>query len=132
VPHVIIECSANVAGRTDLRALARAMHAAALETGVFPIGGLRVRVAERAIYEIADGNEANAFVHVELRIGAGRDLETRRRAGKHMFDALTEALADAFARTPLGISLEVVEIVPETSFKLNNLHDYVEQRRSVV
>jgi 5-carboxymethyl-2-hydroxymuconate isomerase len=132
VPHVIIECSSNVADRVDLRALVRAMHAAALETGVFPIGGLRVRVAERAIYKIADGDEANAFVHVELRIGAGRDLETRRRAAKHMFDALTEALADAFERTPLGISLEVVEIVPETSFKLNNLHDYVEQRRSVV
>jgi 5-carboxymethyl-2-hydroxymuconate isomerase len=121
-----------MSGRTDLRALTRAMHAAALETGVFPIGGLRVRVAERSIYEIADGDESNAFVHVEVRIGAGRDLATRQRAGKHLFDALTTALADAYERSPLGISLEVVEIVPDTSYKRNNLHEYVEKRRSAI
>jgi 5-carboxymethyl-2-hydroxymuconate isomerase len=130
MPHVIIECSSNVGGRANLHAIVEAMHTAALETGVFPIGGLRVRVNESEIFRIADGDPANAFVHVELRIGAGRDLATRERAAKHMFDALTAVLADAFERTPIGISLELNEIVPETSHKLNNLHEYVEKRRN--
>ena len=92
------------------------------------IAQFNARAEERGWIQYCD--PANAFVHVELRIGAGRDLATRERAAKHMFDALTAALADAFERTPIGISLELNEIVPETSHKRNNLHEYVEKRRN--
>ena len=30
---------------------------------------------------------------------------------------------------PLGVSLEIQEIVPETSHKKSNLHDYVKRRQ---
>jgi 5-carboxymethyl-2-hydroxymuconate isomerase len=107
------------------------VHATALETGVFPVGGLRTRVAERAIYRIADGDPANAFVHVALRIGHGRDLATKQRAAAAIFATVCEVLQPAFETTPLGISLDVQEIDPELSFKKNNLHDYVKKRSAV-
>ena len=130
MPHVILECSANLRDRTDLAALVVVAHEAALGTGVFPIGGLRTRVAERADYRIADGDPANAFLHVLLRIGHGRDAETKHRAAEAVFEAVRAALEPAFATSPLALSLELQEIDPATSFKHNNRHEYVRRRQA--
>jgi len=130
MPHIIIESSENVRDRCQMSDLIGAVHGAALETGVFPIGGLRTRLFESTVdnYRIADGDENNAFVHITVRIGPGRDLETKRRAGQAIFDAACHALSSAYQESPLAISLEVQEIDADLSFKMNNLHDYVERR----
>jgi len=132
MPHITIECSANVAGRADLDALVRAVHEAALETGVFPVGGTRTRLALLERYRIADGDPANAFVHVTVRIGQGRDAATKHAAGSHVFAALCASLAGAFAAGPLALSLEVQEIDAALSFKQNNLHEHVAARRAAL
>jgi 5-carboxymethyl-2-hydroxymuconate isomerase len=129
VPHVIVEYSANIRGRISPDDLIRRVHEAALRTGVFPIGGIRTRAAERSCYRIADGHPDNAFVHVIMRIRHGRDLETRRRAGEEVFHEVCNYLEPLFERSPLGISLEVQEIDPDVSFKRNNLHEYVSARQ---
>ena len=41
MPHLIVEYSANLEPALDIRGLVEALHEAALETGVFPIGGIR-------------------------------------------------------------------------------------------
>lgn len=128
MPHVVVEFSANLRARADVPALLRAVHAAALATGVFPRGGTRTRAEERTDYVIADGHPDNAFVHVVLRIGHGRDLATRRRAGQQVFDAVVAQLEAAYAAGPLAISFEVQEIDPELSWKHNNVHDHVVAR----
>jgi 5-carboxymethyl-2-hydroxymuconate isomerase len=130
VPHIVIECSANVRARADIPALLERAHAAALSTGIFPEGGIRTRLAERNDYIIADGDPANAFVHVVLRIRQGRDVATRRRAAETVFAAVCESLDATFHIAPLAISLEIQEIDSETSFKKNNLHEYVERRKA--
>jgi len=129
VPHIVIECSDNMRARSDLPGLVDCVHAAALSTGVFPEGGLRTRLAERRHYRIADGDPANGFVHVVVRMGAGRDAATKRRAGEEIFGALCAYLEPVIQTSPLGVSLEVQEIDPELSFKKNNLHEYVRRRR---
>jgi 5-carboxymethyl-2-hydroxymuconate isomerase len=123
MPHVIIECSANLRDRVDMDALVSRTHEAALNTGVFPLAGLRTRVAERTLYRIADGDPANAFAHVTVRIGHGRDDATKRRAAEAIFASVCETLDAAFATTPLAISLELQEIDPDYSYKRNNLHE---------
>jgi|GEM_PF-25273 len=130
MPHIIIESSANVRDRCQMSAVIEAVHQAALETGVFPIGGLRTRLVEypAGSYRIADGAEDNAFLAITVRIGQGRDLETRQSAGELIFDAACRCLEEAYETSPLAISLEVQEIDSELSFKKNNLHDYVERR----
>ena len=129
MPHIVVEYSGNLAGQIEPAALVARVHEAALRTGVFPLGGIRTRAAERSCYRIADGHPDNAFVHVVLRIRRGRDLETRRRAGEDVFRALCEYLEPIFQRSPLAISLEVQEIDPELSFKRNNLHEHVLARQ---
>jgi len=130
MPHIVIECSDNLRQSCDLERVVERVHAAALEVGIFPIGGTRTRLIEYPAgrYRIADGDVDNAFLAVVVRIAEGRDLETRRRAGQTIFDAVCESLSAAFARGPIGISLEVQEINAALSFKKNNLHEYVERR----
>lgn len=132
MPHLIVEYSSNLEDerRVDIGALIDAMHAAALETGVFPIGGLRTRAERRDVYRIADGHADNGFVHVQARIGTGRTPEIRQKAAEHLFEAVKRLTANAFATSPLGLTLEIVEIDPVGSMKHNNLHEIVEKRRA--
>ena len=129
MPHIIVEYSANIRGRIEPENLIECVHQAALRTGVFPIGGTRTRAAERSCYRIADGHQDNAFVHIMLRIGHGRDLETRRRAAEEVFREVCKFLEPLFQGSPLGISLEVQEIDPAVSLKKNNLHEHVRARQ---
>ena len=131
MPHLIVEYSANLERIADLPRLVAALHAAALETGIFPIGGLRVRAARRDVYAIADGHPDNAFVHVQARIGHGRPPDVRQRAAEHIFTRLTAETAQVFAAHPLGLSLEIVEIDPVGSLKHNNLHETIATRSKV-
>ncbi len=127
--HICVEYSSNLRGQLDLPALLRSLHQAALATGIFPIGGLRTRAYATESYCIADGHPDNAFVHVSVRVGHGRDLATRRKACEHIFNAACDHLLELFARVPLGISVEMQELDPELSFKKNNLHEHVRRRQ---
>jgi 5-carboxymethyl-2-hydroxymuconate isomerase len=129
MPHLIVEYSANLERDIDIPRLVAALHAAALETGVFPVGGIRTRAARREVYAIADGHPDNSFIHVQARIGTGRPPEVRQKAAEHIFAALKTATARVFAERPLGLTFEIVEIDPVGSLKHNNLHEIVEARR---
>ncbi len=126
--HILIEYSANLGGRIDFPSFLEAVHAAALSTGIFPIGGVRTRAYPAEHYRIADGHPENAFVHTMLRVGHGRDVETRKRACEVIFAAICAQLAGLFEQVPLGLSLEMQEIDPVLTLKKNNLHEYVKRR----
>src|SRR5579872_2859067 len=128
MPHILIEYSANLRGQLDLPRLLEAAHTSALATGVFPLGGLRTRAYAAEHYGIADSHPDTAFIHIMVRVGHGRDLETRKRAGEAIFTAVCERLAALQERIPLGLSLEMQEIDPVLTFKKNNLHEYVRRR----
>ena len=125
MPHVIVEYSANLAGAVEMKALLAALHDAAIKTGVFPAGGVRTRAERRDEYIVADGRPEAAFVHVMLRIGAGRDMPTKKRAADSVFAVLCNHLKPVQDKRPLAISLEVQELDPVLNLKKNNLHAYL-------
>jgi 5-carboxymethyl-2-hydroxymuconate isomerase len=128
LPHVLIEYSSNLEGSLDFPAFITALRDTAQATGVFPLGGIRVRAYKADHYVVADGHPDNAFVHIMLRVGHGRDLETRKRACAAIFATACEKLQSLYERIPLGISLEMQEVDPVLTFKKNNLHEYVKKR----
>ena len=130
MPHLIIDYSANLDDALDMRALAEAVHAAALASGVFPIGGCRTRLARRDVSVIGDGHPDNGYIHIQARIGAGRAPDVRQRAAEQIFEALKIQTAAYFAGAPLGLSFEIVEMDPVGSLKHNNLHEIIAQRGS--
>ena len=128
MPHLIVEYSANIEDQIALDALLDKLHMCAAGTGVFPLGGLRVRAHRADAYRIADKSPDNGFVHVTALIGHGRPLDVQRRAAEEIFAVLTEHLDSLYARSPLAISLNVQEFHPVLNFKKNNLHEYVKRR----
>jgi 5-carboxymethyl-2-hydroxymuconate isomerase len=128
LPHLIIEYSANIEDQIGLDELLDKLHATALTTGVFPLGGLRVRAHRTEHYRLADKHPDNGFVHVTALIGHGRALDIQQRAGEQLFDTLRAHLEALFERSPLAISLNVQELHSILNFKQNNLHDYVQRR----
>ena len=129
MPHLIVEYSANIEDQIALDALLDKLHTCALGTGVFPLGGLRVRAHRADAYRIADKSADNGFVHVTALIGHGRPLDVQQRAAEQLFAVLAEHLDPLYARSPLAISLNVQEFHPVLNFKKNNLHEYVRRRR---
>jgi 5-carboxymethyl-2-hydroxymuconate isomerase len=130
LPHVIVEYSANIEHKIALDDLLDKLHASALATGIFPLGGLRVRAARTEHYRIADCHPDNGYVHVTAIVGHGRPLDVRERAAEELFATLTAHLDGVFRAGPLAISLNMQEFHPQLNFKKNNLHEYVRQRSS--
>ena len=89
MPHFTIEYSGNLDGHVDMGAVVELVRKAAVETGIFPLGGIRVRAVRCEHYAIADGNKSLGFLDMVLRLGEGRDLATRKKAGEHVFKALS-------------------------------------------
>ncbi len=129
MPQLIVEYSANLERDVDIPRLVAAIHSAALDTGVFPIGGIRTRAERRDVYAVADRHPDNAFVHVQALIGTGHTPEVRQKAAEHIFAAVKAETARAFASRPMGLTFEIVEIDPVGSLRHNNLHEIVEVRR---
>ena len=128
MPHLIVEYSANIEGELKLDALMSRLRDCAVDTGVFPLPGIRVRGARRDRFVIADGDPEHAFVHVMVRVGHGRPVEVRRQVADRLFGVLCEHLEEAATRRGLGLSLEIQEIDPVGSLKRNNLHDRLAAR----
>jgi 5-carboxymethyl-2-hydroxymuconate isomerase len=56
MPHFTIEYSANLDSRLDMAEVVEVVRRAAVETGIFPLGGIRVRAIRCEHYAIADGD----------------------------------------------------------------------------
>jgi 5-carboxymethyl-2-hydroxymuconate isomerase len=128
LPHLVVEYSANIKAAFDLDALLDRLHAEAIDTGMFPLGGIRIRAYPAHDYRIADCAPDNAFVHVTAIVGSGRPLERREAVSKRLFAALCEELQSLQSQSPLAISFNMREFDPVLNFKQNNLHEYVERR----
>jgi 5-carboxymethyl-2-hydroxymuconate isomerase len=123
MPHFTIEYSANLDGRVDMGAVVEQVRKAAVETGIFPLGGIRVRAVRCEHYAIADGQKNLGFLDMVLRLGEGRDLATRQAAGEHIFKALSAYLDPVFVSSKFALSFDMQINDKETSWKRNNIHE---------
>ena len=123
MPHFTIEYSANLDNRVDMGNVVELIRKAAVETGIFPLGGIRVRAIRCDQVAIADGRPHFGFLDMVLRLGEGRDLATRKKAGEHIFKALSAYLDPVFANGKFALSFDMQINDKETSWKRNNIHD---------
>jgi 5-carboxymethyl-2-hydroxymuconate isomerase len=123
MPHFTIEYSANLDTRIDMGKVVELVRKAAVETGIFPLGGIRVRAIRCEHYAIANGDSRLGFLAMVLRLGEGRDLAARKTAGEHIFKALSSHLDPVFAASKFALSFDMQINDKETSWKRNNIHD---------
>jgi 5-carboxymethyl-2-hydroxymuconate isomerase len=123
MPHFTIEYSANLEARVDIGAVCEVVRQAAVETGMFPLGGIRVRAIACQHFAIADGRPHLGFLDMVLRLGEGRDLVARKKAGEHIFKALSDHLEPLFRDKKFALSFDMQINDKETSWKRNGIHD---------
>src|SRR3978361_1329391 len=121
MPHFTLEYSANLDARVDMAAVVEVVRKAAVETGVFPLGGIRVRAVRCEHYAIADGSADLGFLAMVLRLCEGPDLATRKTSGEHIFKAFSAHLDPVFANSKFALSFDMQINDKETSWKRNNI-----------
>jgi 5-carboxymethyl-2-hydroxymuconate isomerase len=126
VPHFIAEYSDNVADEIGVEKLFETVHQSLAGSGVFPLAGIRSRAVRVSEYRIADGGE-HAFVHMELRIGHGRDVETLKKLGEALFAEIRRHFEPLLAKRSLALSLEISELHPVLNFKHGNIRRHLKR-----
>lgn len=127
MPHLTLEYSANLAGEESIgqlcKALAHCLDAQREnEQRVYPLGGIRVRALRCEQYCIADGRPDAAFLHANLKIGAGRSEAAKKATGDALFELIKQHFAAEFEKHGLALSLEINEFSEAGTWKHNNLH----------
>ena len=125
MPHLTIEYSANIEPAVDMPAFCRAMRDAMVETGIFPLGGIRVRAFPCETYVIADGDPSLGYLNMICKIGAGREEAVRLKAAEEIY-AAAEVFLKPVVPGPFALSLDMVELDPVTSLKrFNTIHEHL-------
>ena len=120
--HFIYEYSANLpAELLDMAGLMEKMHGAAAKSGVFPLDGLRSRAIRCEEFRVGDGNPDNGFLNLSMKVGHGRDVDTRLAIGRQLFDILVDHLQPLLERRRLAISFEMRELESLVKFNHKNL-----------
>ena len=120
--HVTIEWTDNLEGQLALRPLMEmiADDMANNSGGTFPVGGIRVRGYRLSDYVIADNQGPDdAFINIEVKMGAGRSAEFRKTYFDALFARVVEHLGDLFERRPTALTLYVAEV---EGWKKNSIH----------
>ena len=122
MPHFYAECTDNIRHEADLPTLFAKVNEALAATGIFPLAGVRSRAIWLDTWQMADGKHDYAFVHMTLKIGAGRSLESREAVGEMLFGLIKAHFAELMASRYLALSFELDELHPTLNYKQNNVH----------
>lgn len=125
MPHFIAEYSANLEESVDFQDLFTQVNNFLGGTGIFPLGGIRSRAIRMDKFRMADGLHDYAFVHMTLKVGSGRDLETRQRVATELFAKIEAFFQPLKEQRLLAISFEMKELDPVLNFKSNNIHRFL-------
>ncbi|SDV46370.1 5-carboxymethyl-2-hydroxymuconate Delta-isomerase [Chitinasiproducens palmae] len=123
MPHIVVEYTDNIASEARMPVLLKRINETLIaQNGLFPTGGIRSRALALHDYCVADGSEDDAFVHVTMKIGAGRPPEAKRAACDAVFEVIKDHFAELFAKRYLALSMEFAEFDEGGTYKHNNIH----------
>jgi len=127
--HLSFEYSANLEACLDLQALCDVMRDAMRDSGVFPLGGIRVRGTRVDVCSVASGEADLGFIDMTLRMGQGRDAQQRAEVTETLYSTAEAWLRGRLGGMPFALSLEVMEIDARFAEKrFNTLHGYLKAK----
>ena len=125
MPHFHIDYSATLEDRLNIAEFLVVIRDAAMETGVFPLAGIRIRATACDHWIIADGNPDHAFMDISVRLRGGRSPEAKQQATRHIFAAAEAFCADVMETSSFMLSLEMRDIDPDLSPKASSIRKYL-------
>ena len=127
MPHIMIDYSANMEDAVDMAALCELLRKTGIETGVFPMAGIRVRAFRADHVAIADGDSRHGYIDISIRLRGGRTFEAKKAATEKLFAAAKAYLEPVIAAKSMALSMEMRDIDPELSPKLNTIRDHLKE-----
>jgi 5-carboxymethyl-2-hydroxymuconate isomerase len=108
MPHLTLEYTDNL--EFDVQPLLARLHDELVATGAVNLKGIKSRAIRCTEYRIADGDQAYAFVHVNLLIREGRPLEIQQDAAHRVMAVLKETFGPRFEDGHLSLSVDIKEM----------------------
>jgi 5-carboxymethyl-2-hydroxymuconate isomerase len=127
MPHFSIEYSANLEAQIDIPALLEVLRSAAIETGLFPTAGIRIRAFRADHVSLADGNPQHAFLDLLIRLREGRPQAAKEAATAHIFKALEGFLAPSMVTHSIALSMEMRDIDARLSPKAGSIRAHLQK-----
>ncbi len=121
MPHVIIECSANVADHHDIDLLLAVVHDTVVTTAVAPTACCRTRAHVLEHCRIADLHPDNAMIAMVARLGPGRTVEQKQALIEAVLDAAEVHLGNEPSPLSIAWSMEVQEIDADVRANRNHV-----------
>lgn len=128
MPHFIVEYSGNLHERLDFQPLFEALHGFVVSTGAFPLGGVRSRAIRCDDFRVADGRDDFGFIHLNLKIGHGRDMALKKEVADKVFKIFCDWMQPITDQSYCQISFEMTELDPVLKFNKNNIHPLFAQQ----
>ena len=123
MPHLMIDYSPNLEAHVDIAALCDHIRRAAIDTGVFPMAGIRVRAFAANHVSIADGEAKHGYIDISVRLRKGRPTAAKQAATQSVFAAAEAFLAPVMAQRSIALSMEMRDIDPGLSPKSGTIRD---------
>ena len=121
MPHLIVDYSENLDPYADFDELFEVIEKHIEQSSLFPLAGLRCRAFCSDAYWVANGDPKYAYIHVNLRVGAGRTPEQLKHSGDEINKLLLNWLepVNAKGKVICALSFEITQIDSELSWKTN-------------
>jgi 5-carboxymethyl-2-hydroxymuconate isomerase len=110
VPHCIIEYAKEIEQSVSASDLVQMVHIGAVKSGLFEEEHIKTRAIAYEHFRTGSGD--SAFVHVSLKILAGRNQQQRKSLTDHVLNEL-----QAIPLSPLSLTVEVRDMERETYSK---------------
>ena len=110
MPHLVLEHSANVPDRPDLRRILLELHDALVATSLFDRKDLKSRAVRHDVFAVGDGAEDRPFVALSIAVLDGRPDEVKATISEAALDVLVRAFPKLVGQGRGAISVEVRDL----------------------
>lgn len=119
MPQLTLEFSSNIIEKIGIECLFASCHTLLANTLPAELASCKSRIIEATTFYIGDGNPNNAFVHMSLKVKAGRSKETLKKVGESLMEILKAHFKDSAQKLNLQITIEIMEL-QDTYFKIQS------------
>lgn len=122
MPHLQIQYSPGLEALVDIQDFCDQLNDVMVQSGIFPLAGVRVRAFRADFVSVADKHPANAFCAMQVYMGAGRTVAQKQAAGEAINNCAKAFFQVLLSQPHFMLSLDIFENDPALSWKTNPIH----------
>jgi len=118
MPHITVECTANLQPAQGWPTLFALVHAVLADVGGIKRQNCKSRAVTRHEFFVGDGSTAAAFVHADVRFLEGRPVELKGEIGRRLLALLRDHFTAPPGVEDFQLTVELRDIERAMYFKI--------------